>query len=93
MAMKAETRVCSSLRHMFIGDTFTWHGSAYVVRGVDPIGTLEPGVHLQDPATGEWVRVLLDEIAAEAFRAERRERQGNRATSLTPEAAPMWRCE
>jgi hypothetical protein len=47
---------------MRIGDLVTWNGRRYVVRGVDPMGLSERRADLEDPETGELVRVPVGEV-------------------------------
>jgi hypothetical protein len=54
---------------MLIEETITWRGRAYRVRGFDPMGVTDPAVHLEDAATGEWLRVPFDDLVAGASSA------------------------
>ncbi|MDQ5822566.1 MAG: hypothetical protein M3540_14115 [Actinomycetota bacterium] len=47
---------------MRIGDLVTYHGTQYVLRGLDPMSVPERRAELEDPATGERLRVLLSEV-------------------------------
>jgi hypothetical protein len=47
---------------MRIGDLVTWHGTQYVLRGLDPMSVPERRAQLEDPATDERIRVPLSEV-------------------------------
>ena len=47
---------------MRIGDLVTYHGTQYVLRGLDPMSVPDRQAELEDPATGERLRVLLSEV-------------------------------
>jgi hypothetical protein len=47
---------------MRIGDLVTYQGTQYVLRGLDPMSVPERRAELEDPATGERIRVPLDEV-------------------------------
>ena len=48
---------------MRIGDTVLYEGQEFVLRGVDPMSVVNRQVELQDPRTGEVVRVPLDQVS------------------------------
>jgi hypothetical protein len=45
-----------------IGDNVYYDGRLYVLRGVDPMSVLDREALLEDPASGDLVRVPLDEV-------------------------------
>jgi hypothetical protein len=47
---------------MRIGDLVTYHGAVYVLRGLDPMSVPDRLAELEDPATGERVRVPLSDV-------------------------------
>jgi hypothetical protein len=47
---------------MRIGDLVTWHGTQYVLRGLDPMSVPDRRAELEDPATGNRIRVPLSEV-------------------------------
>ena len=47
---------------MQIGDLVTYDGAVYVLRGLDPMSVPDRRAELEDPATGERVRVPLSEV-------------------------------
>ncbi len=47
---------------MQIGDTVTWRGKAYVLRGFEPMSVDDRRAELEDPDTGEWILVPLEEV-------------------------------
>jgi hypothetical protein len=47
---------------MRIGDTVLYQGQEFVLRGLDPMSVENRQAELQDPETGEIVRVPLDEV-------------------------------
>jgi len=47
---------------MRIGDTVTYQGKAYVLRGLDPMGVPDRRADLEDPETGELIRVPVAEL-------------------------------
>jgi hypothetical protein len=47
---------------MRIGDLVTYHGTQYVLRGLDPMSVPERQAELEHPATGERIRVPLSEV-------------------------------
>ena len=47
---------------MRIGDTITWKGRRYVLRGLDPMGVPDRRADLEDAETGEHVRVPVSEL-------------------------------
>ncbi len=49
--------------HMEIGDLVTYKGSAYVLRGLDPMGVPDRRVELEDPVTGERISVPMAEVS------------------------------
>ena len=52
----------SQLRKMQIGDLVTYDGAVYVLRGLDPMSVPDRQAELEDPATGERVRVPLSDV-------------------------------
>ena len=47
---------------MRIGDTVIYGGRRYVLRGLDPMGMLDRRADLEDPETGERIRVPVAEV-------------------------------
>jgi hypothetical protein len=47
---------------MRIGDTVLYEGQEFILRGLDPMSVENRQAELQDPHTGELVRVPLDEV-------------------------------
>jgi hypothetical protein len=47
---------------MRIGDLVTYDGAVYVLRGLDPMSVPDRLAELEDPATGERVRVPLSDV-------------------------------
>ncbi len=47
---------------MRIGDPVTYQGRRYVLRGLDPMGVPERNADLEDPETGERIRVPITEV-------------------------------
>ena len=47
---------------MNIGDLVVHNGKLYILRGVEPMSVDERKAELEDPETGERVRVPWDEI-------------------------------
>ena len=47
---------------MRIGDPVTYEGRRYVLRGLDPMGVPARRAELEDPETGELIRVPADEL-------------------------------
>ena len=47
---------------MRIGDSVLYDGKLYVLRGVEPMSVDERKAELEDPQTGERLRVPWDEI-------------------------------
>ena len=47
---------------MRIGDLVTYQGTQYVLRGLDPMSVPDRQAELEDPATGERLRVPLSEV-------------------------------
>jgi len=47
---------------MRIGDLVTYHGTQYVLRGLDPMSVPDRQAELEDPATGERLRVPLSDV-------------------------------
>jgi len=47
---------------MRIGDLVSYHGTQYVLRGLDPMSVPDRQAELEDPATGERLRVPLSEV-------------------------------
>ena len=47
---------------MRIGDLVSYHGTQYVLRGLDPMSVPDRRAELEDPATGKRVRVPLSEV-------------------------------
>jgi hypothetical protein len=48
---------------MKIGDLVTYHGRAYVLRGLEPMSVPERRVELEDPDSGDVVCVPLTEVS------------------------------
>jgi hypothetical protein len=48
---------------MEIGDLVIYRGSAYVLRGLDPMGVPDRHVELEDPKTGEHISVPMAEVS------------------------------
>ena len=48
---------------MEIGDLVTYQGSAYVLRGLDPMGVPDRRVELEDPQSGEHISVPMAEVS------------------------------
>jgi hypothetical protein len=49
---------------MKIGDLVLYQGRPYYLRGLDPMGVPRRRVILEDPATGEEVTALADEVSS-----------------------------
>jgi hypothetical protein len=47
---------------MRIGDLVTYQGTQYVLRGLDPMSVPDRQAELEDPVTGERVRVPLADV-------------------------------
>jgi len=47
---------------MRIGDLVTYDGAVYVLRGLEPMSVPDRRAELEDPATGERLRVPLSEV-------------------------------
>lgn len=47
---------------MRIGDLVIYGGAVYVLRGLEPMSVPDRRAELEDPATGERVRVPLSEV-------------------------------
>jgi hypothetical protein len=47
---------------MRIGDPVTYRGKRYVLRGLDPMGVPDRNADLEDPETGERIRVPVAEL-------------------------------
>jgi hypothetical protein len=47
---------------MRIGDLLDYEGKRYILRGLDPMGVPERRVDLEDPDTGETIRVPIAEL-------------------------------
>jgi hypothetical protein len=47
---------------MRIGDTVLYEGQEFILRGLDPMSVENRQAELQDPETGEVVRVPLDDV-------------------------------
>ena len=47
---------------MRIGDPVTYEGRRYVLRGLDPMGIPDRSAEIEDPETGERVRVPVSEL-------------------------------
>ena len=47
---------------MQIGDPVTYQGRRYVLRGLDPMGVPDRRADLEDPKTGERIRVPVSEL-------------------------------
>jgi hypothetical protein len=50
------------LRPMEIGSNIRWGGRVYVLVGVDPTNVPDRRAYLLDPADGETIEVLFDEV-------------------------------
>ena len=50
---------------MRIGDLVSYHGTLYVLRGLDPMSVPERRAELEHPTTGERLRVPLEEVDEE----------------------------
>jgi hypothetical protein len=48
---------------MRIGDTVLYEGQEFILRGLDPMSVENRQAELQDPRTGEVVRVPLGQVA------------------------------
>jgi hypothetical protein len=49
---------------MRIGDPVTYQGRRYLLRGVDPMGLPDRRAEIEDPATGDRLRVAISELTA-----------------------------
>jgi hypothetical protein len=49
---------------MAIGDFVLYQGRRYVLLGIDPMSVTDRRAELQDPDTGESLRVPLDDVEA-----------------------------
>ncbi|HEY7794844.1 MAG TPA: hypothetical protein VIA10_12630 [Gaiellaceae bacterium] len=47
---------------MRIGDTVIYRDEPYILRGLEPMGLPDRRADLEDPRTGEVIRVLLAEV-------------------------------
>jgi hypothetical protein len=47
---------------MRIGELVSYHGTQYVLRGLDPMSVPERQAELEDPATGERLRVPFADV-------------------------------
>ena len=47
---------------MRIGDTVLYEGQEFVLRGLDPMSVENRQAEIEDPSTGEVVRVPLDDV-------------------------------
>jgi hypothetical protein len=47
---------------MQIGDTVTYEGRLFVLRGIDPMGVPDRRAELEDTETGEVIRVPVAEL-------------------------------
>ena len=47
---------------MRIGDPVTYDGRGYVLRGLDPMGVPDRRADIEDPDTGELIRVPVAEL-------------------------------
>ena len=56
-------RAAQSRYGMEIGDPVIYDGRTYVLRGFEPMSVDERHADLEDPRTGERIRVPLDEVA------------------------------
>jgi hypothetical protein len=56
------TGASPQLRLMRIGDTVLYEGREFILRGLDPMSVENRQAELQDPRTGEVVRVPLDDV-------------------------------
>jgi hypothetical protein len=51
---------------MQIGDTVSYQGLEFILRGFDPMSVESRQAELQDPRTGEVVRVPLEDVEERA---------------------------
>ena len=58
-----QSAASSSPAAMEIGELVTYQGSAYVLRGLDPMGVPDRRVELEDPDTGEMISVPFAEVS------------------------------
>ena len=47
---------------MRIGDTVLYEGQEFILRGLDPMSVANRQAELQDPDTGEVIRVPLEDV-------------------------------
>jgi hypothetical protein len=59
-------------------------GSEFVVRGLSPRSVVPGRVILENPATGERIQVLVDDLAGASSGAEEDEERSARMSSETP---------
>jgi hypothetical protein len=50
---------------MRIGDSVTYQGRRYVLRGLDPMGIPDRLADIEDVESGEVIRVPISELAAD----------------------------
>ncbi len=60
MVIPGASRLCG----MNIGDQVLYDGKLYILRGVEPMSVVERKAELEDPGTGERLRVPCSEIEA-----------------------------
>jgi hypothetical protein len=67
-----ESRAVESSRPaaMNIGDLVTYQGQPYVLRGLDPMSVPDRRAELEDPASGERIRVPLAEVQERGLQPE-----------------------
>ena len=53
---------------MAIGDLVLYEGRRYVLVGIDPMSVTNRQAELRDPATGEQLRVPVDELVVDETR-------------------------
>ena len=56
------TRLRRALAAMRIGDSVTYRGKRYVLRGLDPMGIPDRLADIEDAETGEAMRVPVSEL-------------------------------
>lgn len=56
---------------MELGDHVSWSGRVYVLRGLEPMSIPDRHAELEDPMTGERIRVPMQEITERPPEQER----------------------